>query len=276
MSGRYKYIDTNKEHLHTLNGKPLIGTSTATKIIAKPLTWWASGMAVEKFGWLSPNKFTPEEVQRALDEGYSRVMGLTKGSYAELLAVAYRAHNEKKEKAADEGTDRHAALERYVKGRIIENDGQPLALDIYEDPAVESLVKWAQANVKRFLWSEINGYSEALWTGGIADVGWEDLSGRIIAGDFKSGGPYFDQFVQVAGYDLMLSENGGLTADGDKVFELPGPIEGYCVLPFGPAKFEPRFEYATELYRDGFRSAVQLSKLQIAYEGNGRKKWRSK
>lgn len=273
---RYKYIDTNKAHLHTLDGKPLIGTSTATKIIAKPLTWWASGMAVEKFGWLSPNKFSAEEIQKALDEGYSRVMGLTKNSYAELLTVAYRAHNEKKEKAADEGTDRHAALEKYVKAVIAEDDGTPLEFDTYDDPAVGSLVKWAQTNVRRFLWSEMNGYSEVLWTGGIADVGWEDLQGRIIAGDFKSGGPYFDQFVQVAGYDLMLSENGGLTADGDKVFDLPGPIEGYCVLPFGPTKFEPRFEYDVEMYKNSFRSAVQLSKAQIAYEGVGRKRWSKK
>lgn len=262
---RYKYIDTDKAHLHTLDGKPLIGTSTATHIIAKPLTWWASGMAVERFGWLNPNKFSPEDVQKALDEGYARVTSLDKDAYATLLATAYRAHNEKKEKAADDGTARHAALEKYVKTVITLNDGKPGQLETYDDPAVESLVRWAQDNVKRFLWSEINGYSEELWTGGIADVGWEDLQGRIIAGDFKSGGPYFDQFVQVAGYDLMLSENGGLTADGDKVFDLPGMIEGYCVLPFGPGKFEPRFEYATESYRDGFRSAVHLSKLQITY-----------
>lgn len=273
---RYKYIDTDKAHLHTLDGKPLIGTSTATHVIAKPLTWWASGMAVEKFGWLSPNKFSAEEIQVALDEGYARVMGLTKDDYAKLLTEAYRAHNTRKEKAADDGTDRHAALEKYVKTMIAEHGGEPLELDSYDDPAVESLVLWAKDNVKRFLWSEINGYSEVLWTGGIADVGWKDLQGRIIGGDFKSGGPYFDQFVQVAGYDLMLSENGGLTADGDKVFDLPGPIEGYCVMPFGPAAFQPRFEYDVEMYKNSFRSAVQLSKAQITYEGADRKKWRKK
>lgn len=269
---RYRYIDTNKAHLHTLDGKPLIGTSTATTIIAKPLTWWASGMAVERFGWLSPNKFSAEEVQAALDEGHARVTSMDKDEYAKLLTEAYRAHNEKKEKAADQGTDRHAALERYVKDMIQNFDGEPMALESYEDPAVDSLARWAKSNVKRFLWSEINGYSEVLWTGGIADVGWEDLQGRIIAGDFKSGGPYFDQFVQVAGYDLMLSENGGLTPDGDKVFDLPGSVEGYCVMPFGPDKFVPRFEYDVEAYRNGFRSAVQLSKLQIAYEGSGRRR----
>src|SRR6185369_9037864 len=185
---RYRYIDTNKEHLHTLDGKPLIGTSTATKIIAKPLTWWASGMACEKFGWLSPNKFSDDECRAALDEGYARVTKLAKESYAALLNEAYRAHNTKKEKAADDGTDRHAALEKYVKLCIETNKGVTLELDSYDDPAVETLAKWAKINVKRFLWSEINGYSEKLWTGGIADVGWEDFDNRIIAGDFKSGG----------------------------------------------------------------------------------------
>jgi hypothetical protein len=271
---RYKYIDTDKQHLHTLDGKPLIGTSTATKIISKPLTWWASGMAVEKFGWLSPNKFDDEQVQAALDDGYARVTAMAKDQYAALLNEAYRAHNTKKEKAADDGTDRHAALEQYVKAMINEFDGEPVLLESYNDPAVEILARWAQENVKQFLWSEINGYSEELWTGGIADVGWQDPQDLIIAGDFKSGGPYFDQFVQIGGYDLMLSENGGLTADGDKVFELPGRIAGYCVLPFGPEKFAPRYEYNVEAYREGFRAAVHLSKLQIAYEGVSKRKWK--
>jgi len=273
VANRYKYIDTNKEHLHTLDGKPLIGTSTATKMIAKPLTWWASGMACEKFGWLSPNKFTPDECFKAMEEGYARVTALSKPEYAKLLTEAYRAHNTKKEKAADDGTDRHKALEKYVKLSIETNFGMPIMLDVYDDPAVHTLAAWAVEHVKHFLWSEINGYSEVLWTGGIADVGWEDFDGRIIAGDFKSGGPYFDQFVQVAGYDLMLSENGGLTADGDKIFELPGRIQGYCVLPFGPEKFAPRYEFDVEAYRKGFRASVHLSKLQITYEGTNRRKW---
>lgn len=262
---RYKYIDEKREHLHTLDGKPLIGTSTATKIIAKPLTWWASGMACMKFGWLNPKKFSTEAVQAALDEGYARIMELDKESYAKLLTEAYRAHNDHKEKKADEGTDRHAALEKYVKLMIQDQGGKPILMNRYEDPAVQAFAEWAQKNIRQLLWSEMHGYSEVLWTGGIADVGWIDLQGRIIAGDFKSGGPYFDQFVQIAGYDLMLAENGGLDKYGNKMFELPGEVVGYCVLPFATPKFEPYFQYATESYRNGFRSAVQLSKLQAAY-----------
>lgn len=262
---RYKYTDEKKAHLHTLDGKPLIGTSTATKIIAKPLTWWASGMACAKFGWLNPKKHSPEAVLEALTQGFEKVKSLDLDAYKKLLGEAYKAHNERKEKAADEGTDRHAALEWYVKKCITENGGAPIHPILHEESAVEKLADWAKLNVKKFLWSEIHGYSEALWTGGIADVGWIDLQDRLIAGDFKSGGPYFDQYVQIAGYDLMLSENGGLTADGEKIFELPGEVQGYCVLPFATPTFEPHFEYATESYRQGFRSAVQLTKLQNAY-----------
>lgn len=261
--GRYKYIDENKEHLHTLDGKPLIGTSTATKIIAKPLTWWASGMAVAKFGWVNPKKATPEFVKQSLDEGYSRVTGLSKEDYAKLLTQAYRAHNDRKEQAAEEGTDRHKILEEYVKTCIENNNGVPVD---ESNPEIIRFVQFAKYNISKFLWSEINGYSEVLWTGGIADVGWIDKQDRIIAGDFKSGGPYFDQFVQIGGYDLMLSENGGLTKDGDKVFDLPGKITGYCVLPFATKEFNPRFEYNVESYRQGFRAAVALHKLSHEYE----------
>ena len=45
-----KYQFNEKEHIHTLDDKPLMGTSTVVGIIAKPLTYWASGLAVGKLG----------------------------------------------------------------------------------------------------------------------------------------------------------------------------------------------------------------------------------
>ena len=41
MENRYKF--DAKEHLHSLDSKPLVGTSTVMGIVAKPLTWWAAG-----------------------------------------------------------------------------------------------------------------------------------------------------------------------------------------------------------------------------------------
>ena len=59
----YKFDDKN--HLHTLNGKALTGTSSIGNVLAKPLTWWASGLAVSKLGWIKKTdtrKATKEEV----------------------------------------------------------------------------------------------------------------------------------------------------------------------------------------------------------------------
>ena len=56
---QYKF---NKEkHLHTLDGIPLTGTSSVVGVLMKPLSWWASGKAVELLGWLNPKKHTEEE-----------------------------------------------------------------------------------------------------------------------------------------------------------------------------------------------------------------------
>ena len=38
----YRFHNENDKHLHTLNGKPLLGTSTVVGVLAKPLTWRVS------------------------------------------------------------------------------------------------------------------------------------------------------------------------------------------------------------------------------------------
>ncbi len=116
------------------------------------------------------------------------------------------------------------------------------------------------------MWSEVHGYSLATWTGGICDVGWIDMEGRVVVGDFKSSREaYFAHFIQIGGYHQMLSENGGFNADGLKIFELPKKIDGYCVMPFGLDGFSPQFVWDVDSYRNGFISAVQLYKLHQVY-----------
>jgi hypothetical protein len=58
---RYQYIEkgewngTPASHLHLLDNKPLIGTTTAGKVLAKQgLPWWASACAVKTLGWTDP------------------------------------------------------------------------------------------------------------------------------------------------------------------------------------------------------------------------------
>lgn len=251
-----------KNHLHTLDGRALKGCTTVCGIIYKVLTWWASGEAMKKFGWLDPKKNTPEAVKEAIEIGYKKVQELSLPEYKKFVSEAYGAHSEKLEDTADVGTKRHEDLETYVKKCLKTNGGIPVDHGPDDDDSIKWFADWSKKNVKKFLWSEIHGYSREMWTGMIADVGWIDTQDRIIAGDFKSAPvAYFNNFVQIAGCDLMLAENGGLTADGEKIFELPGQVQGYCTIPFGKNVPVPEFVYNVNEYKDGFRLANGLYDL---------------
>ncbi len=256
----YRYTDEKKKHLHSLDGKPLIGTSSVLSVIAKPLTWWASGMAVAKFGWLDPKKNPPDAVKRALDDGYNRVQALTLDGYETLLKDAYKAHSVKLDESAKGGTDMHAEIEEYVK-RCIEHDGIPQQrADGHK--AVIVFASWAVQNVKKFLWSEAHCFSSEYWLGGISDCGVELNDGRVGIIDFKSSKEaYLSQFWQCAGYDIELSENGGYDADGNILFKLSQPIDFYCVLPFGADNPEPVFDFNVTQSKEAFLAALQLYKI---------------
>ena len=269
-----KYRFDKENHIHLLDERPLIGTSTATKIIAKPLTWWASGMAVGKLGWTNSKirengkyKNIPmAERLKVVTPVFEAIGKMSAKAFLELLDKAYRAHDDHKKERAEAGTDRHALLEEYVKGCLLKG-GAPLP---YEgDAKVKTFTGWAQKNVKKFLWSELHCYSEVLWTGGICDVGWESNQGETVVGDFKSSKEaYFDQFVQVAGYDIALSENGGFTCDGEPLFEPGLQADKYCIVPFGSEILEPEFRNDINDFRNAFSSAVFLHKLNTKFGGN--------
>jgi len=96
----YVFIDENKEHIHTYLGKPLLGASTVTGVLAKPLTWWASGLACEKFGWMNKGNAKTgwtsigARLQKATE--YQDMIGkLSPENYLELLDEAYSAHSKK-------------------------------------------------------------------------------------------------------------------------------------------------------------------------------------
>jgi len=75
MKNRYRYIDTNKEHLHTLDDRPLYGTSTVCGIIGKDgaLAWWAAELAAVEA--LATDQFVP-----SIREEYAAVKGKRSGS----------------------------------------------------------------------------------------------------------------------------------------------------------------------------------------------------
>jgi hypothetical protein len=77
--------------------------------------------------------------------------------------------------------------------------------------------------------------------------------------DFKSSREaYFSQFVQVAGYDIEISENGIFDADGNRIKKVEdiGEISFYAVFPFGMENPAPQFSFDTQGMRKGFEAAT--------------------
>lgn len=259
MENRYKYIDEGKQHLHTLDGKALIGTSSVSNVLAKPLTWWASGLAVAKFGWMNKKdengKFRTKEERLHQAKGQRGwIAGFTDEGYLELLDEAYAAHSKKLETSAVDGTDLHAEIEKFIKDDMAGVRG-------HYDPKIDPFIIWADKNVKRFLWSEGHCYSEKLWTGGISDAGFEDKDGKFAVLDIKSSkDAYLSQFWQCAGYDIEISENGVLDKDGNLIYKLEKTIDYYVIFPFGMKEPEAKLYLDAKGGREAFEAEVFLYK----------------
>lgn len=275
---KYRFLDKEKEHLHQIFSEKdgdyanLTGTTSIIDVLGKPLTWWASGLACEAMGWLrklDTRKGTPEEVAQNLkdreekaDAFLKSLQGISGKKYLELLDKAYRAHSETLKDKADDGTQLHADLEMVIKVMMTGTkvSGHP-------NPKVMEFVRWAEENVERFLWSEMNCFSEILWVGGVADFGAFLKDGSVVLGDFKSHKEgYFSDFVQCGGYDIQISENGGYNENGNKVFELEKPIDKYIVFPFGGKILTPTIITNTKGMQSAFLDCVDLYRQKAVFE----------
>lgn len=255
----YKF--DSKEHIHSLDGKPLMGTTTVIgEVIAKPLTWWASGMAVGQLGWLHPKNNSKEYRLEYAGKALDWIRDMDNETYLDLLDKAYKAHNEKKETSAEEGTDLHAKIKKYIKACIELNAGIPKDLP-EEDEKIKVFINWSVNNVKRFVWSEMHCYSEKLWVGGITDFGFIDNNDELFIGDIKSSKEaYFSQFLQLAIYHLLIKENGGFDAEGNQTFNLEQEIKGYAIFPFGNGIL-PSYRFSSDEWLEAGRSVVKIYKL---------------
>ena len=257
---RYRFVDEKKEHLHLLDDKPLVGTSTAINVLSKNLTWWSAELsAIEclEAGTLIPT--IREEYLEAKKEGKPGIDKLQK-KYP-IFKKARFAHFESKNQKAEEGVDLHLELENYCVGCIERNAGLPMETES-EHQAVKIFSEWANGNAKRFIASEAHCYSERLWTGGITDLIFEDKEGRYGVLDFKSAKEaYQSMFFQCAGYDIAISENGILDKDGNLIMKLEKPIEFYAIFPFGMEKPEPQFNFDVEECKKAFELVVALHKI---------------
>lgn len=280
----YKFINVdvkgNEQHIHTYNAVPLLGTSTITGIIPPPLAWWASGLAVKELGIPDPKVITKIKRKTATQEEYDECMNSIAIKHAEiknmetqgfykLLDKAYRAHSVKLKDSAQKGTDLHAELEKFVKYAIkIQLETKLPMTNITQDctnmfeTQIQPFIDWSGQNIKRFLFSEIHCYSEKYWLGGIADAGAEMNDGQYAIIDFKSSKEaYQSQFWQCAGYDIQLTENGGYTKDGEKIFQLEQIFTQYIIVPFGSIPVVPVYcKYKLEDCKKAFMACVELYK----------------
>lgn len=265
----YRYTDEHGEHLHQIEKdgewKPLTGTSSVLNVLAKPLTWWAVGLALEPLGWSKMKdknqKWIPKEVRVPFAERtLEQIKTLDGEQWLKYLDESYYAHDKKKNSSAKGGKDLHALIEKYIKDCIENNEGKPLAKGADE---IDPFVQWAVVNVDKFLWSEMNCYSETHWLGGISDAGFVDKEGKTAILDIKSSkDAYVSQFIQCAGYDIQITENGGYDSKGEKVFDLMGSkIDYYVIFPFGMDKPEAKLKGNVEDLKAGFLSALQLHRL---------------
>jgi hypothetical protein len=268
---RYKYFDSAGEHLHTLDGRPLVGTSRVGSILAKPLSWYGAGKAVEVFGCPDPKvltkiknkKATPEEISKhtyALGLYLEMIKRFTVDDYCALIDKAYRAHDVYKRSRAKTGTDLHAECEKFVKQCMYGLDKFPY--ETYPDEIIP-FAKWTRENVKRFLWSEGHCYSEKHWLGGISDAGYETKDGKYGILDFKSSKEaYMDQFWQCAGYAIQIEENGILDADGNQVLDTGQfcSFDEVCVFPFGGEKPRPYFHEDMAGSKEAFLAELLIYK----------------
>ena len=156
-------------------------------------------------------------------------------------------------------------MEGYIKDCIKDNKGEPISLldiDTENNPTkIEQFSMWSLNNVKRFIGSEVHCYSENLWIGGIIDCIAELKDGTKAIIDFKSSKEsYSNHFIQLGGYDIQLSENGGFTSNGETIIE-PIKIDSYIIIPFGADKFKIDIRTNLNDYIDAFCNALELYKL---------------
>lgn len=266
---KYQFKDGKGEHLHTLDDKPLLGTTTIINAVyPPPLAWYGSAKAVEPMGYMTAKK-EPDSIKRRalLEDGLANMQALVNQDgalevYEAFLEKCYKNHDVYKRSKGKEGTDVHAKIEAYIN-KCLENGGTVLADDAFvefSDPDTRKFVQWANRDVTKFLWCEAYCFSEKLWVGGKTDFGFLHKNGRLIVGDNKPS-VYPKHFIQAAGYGFQVKENGLFNADGTpyKVDLDSQEPSGYCIFDYNKGqpwylggdwvkKLESDFVHTVEMY----------------------------
>lgn len=232
MNTKTNYAFNVAEHIHTLNGKPLMGVTTVLKVINKPaLIQWSANMAVD-YILNHPSTIHKPECDYLVKEV--------------VLKEAKTAHRKKKEKAGDWGTSVHKAIEEWIK-----EDGKIPELDEKGMEVFKNFTHWALENKVEFLESEKHVYSEKDWIGGIVDLVIK-MDGKKYIADIKtSSGIYDEAFFQMGAYNLCLEEMGEHK-----------DIEGYLVINLKKdGKMDIKLVTDMLQNKEAFRAALVLHKI---------------
>lgn len=265
-------------HLHILDGKPLIGASSAVGVVGGAdglMQWYADMAAVAGLGKPQQDIKEAYETANALNDKDERrkaksALDKTYPDYAD----ARRAAIQSRDGAAKKGTLRHGVLEDYIRHCITNNKGVPMKA-IHE--GIQMFVDWSLEHVAEFYFTEANCFHETLWVGGIGDIGirikddGEVLCivngvttlrvGQNLIGDHKSSREAFPkQFLQAALYDVLLAHSGILDSQGNKLGDWV-PADGIVIFPFRSEPFTPEYKWDMAKWRKGAEDAVNLYKL---------------
>lgn len=185
-------LDFNEaKHKYTLDGKTVDGVTSILKIINKPrLIDWSVRMDGEGLRELAQvlashdRETVLKDIERILD----KATGVT---------------GKIKTDSASRGTDVHAYVENFIKGKE-----QELPKDEAIRQRVERFVKWAKDNVSEFRDSERVVYSKKHGYCGTLDFTcFLKEGGGIYIGDIKTGKyVYPEHFFQTAAYQMAYQE----------------------------------------------------------------------
>lgn len=217
------------KHRYKINGEYANGVTTALSVIAKPqLIWWAAGEAANHF----KANLVPGQ---ALDELQIQ----------SLCEEARKAHNKKRDKAADAGTYVHNWIEDFVNG---ENPAMPINADLKR--VINDFLEWWEKLDIEVISSEQVFCSPTRMLAGTADLVCK-VDGKLTIMDWKTGsGIYPEMFMQMAAYALMWEE------------EHPDqPIERLHVVNASLKNmFQDQYREDIQLFKDAYLEALALYK----------------
>lgn len=230
-------------HVYKLDGKRLTGVTTIIGVLDKPaLVGWAANQAVD---YIEKNFPTAEQLFK----------GEVKMS--DVLTKARTAWRLTRDAAGDVGTQVHNAIEEYAKSKINSQPEPILSLTGHSLKMFQRFKQWAEDNKVTFLLSEQKLYSEKHWFAGTMDLLIE-IDGRKYIADIKTAKDiYTSNYIQMAGYHIMLEEHGKCQ-----------DLAGYIVINLpkdpkrnGNAKFKEKRIRNTAQFKQMFMHCLALYKF---------------